>query len=372
MKRALLLLLLATNAVAGVRVVNVGDRKVRVRTEGAGPAVVFEAGFSSTLDSWGPVLTEVAKFASVFAYDRAGYGQSDPVAGERTYVAIANELHAVLQQEKFPSPFLYAGHSYGGALARVYAQLYPADVSAIVFIEPMSEVFINSDPDREKHLAQQEAGLKGAPAGAKGEWAYLEKEARAGYPDMKKYGNPHVPMALIVGSMNRANAWRTAQMENYGVWILGRDDSMLIVSPNSGHLVMNDEPALVINAIRTLLFPNPISPLLRAEEKGPDAVIAMFREEKRKYRQSEISPGLLNTVGYDFLRDQKVADAIKVFAFNVDAFPEDANGYDSLGEAYAASGDTTRALASYRKSLELDPRNENAARVIKELESKKH
>ena len=52
-------------------------------------------------------------------------------------------------------------------------------------------------------------------------------------------------------------------------------------------------------------------------------------------------------------------------------YPDDANAWDSLAEAYAASGDTTQALANYRKSLALDPKNENAVRLIKELESRK-
>src|SRR6185503_2774342 len=69
------------------QVVTVGDRQVRIRTggSGSGPVVVFEAGFSDTLESWNAVLPEVAKFARVFAYDRAGMGQSDPAAPVRSY-----------------------------------------------------------------------------------------------------------------------------------------------------------------------------------------------------------------------------------------------------------------------------------------------
>ena len=371
MRRAIVLFLFATAAFADTRIVDLGNRKVRVRTEGAaGPSVVFEAGFRSTLDSWNPVIPDVAKFARVFAYDRAGLGQSDPATSERSYVALANELHEIVDHEKVQRPFVFVGHSYGGALARVYTKLYPADVSGVVFIDPMSELFIANDTEREKHLAQQETSLLNAPPGPVAEWAYLRKETAAGYAELQKYGNPNVPMALVIANVNHVDAWRTSLMQTYGSWILSREDSLLVVTPNSTHIVMNDQPQLVVDAIRALVHPNPIASLYRACPNGAGAVIAAFRDEQQKYDPSEITPRLLNTIGYNFLREEKTGDAVKVFAQNVAAFPADANAYDSLGEAYAASGDKARALENYRKSLELDPKNDNARRVIKQLESK--
>ena len=48
--------------------------------------------------------------------------------------------------------------------------------------------------------------------------------------------------------------------------------------------------------------------------------------------------------------------AIKVLALNVEAYPQSSNTWDSLGEAYADDGDKQLALANYRKSVELDPK----------------
>ena len=370
MKRAaVFLIFVAATAFADTHLVDLGSRKVRVRTEGAGPSVVFEAGFRSTLDSWTPVLPGVAKFARVFAYDRAGLGRSDFVASERNYVTLANELHEVVVHENVPRPFVFVGHSYGGALGRVYAKLYPADVDGVVFIDPMNEDFINADPEREKHIAQQEASLKTAPPGPVAEWAYLRKEGLNGYAELKRYGRPNVPMALIIAALNPLAEWRTSLMQKYGTWIVGRNDSLLVMTPNSTHNVMNDQPQLVVDAIRAVVHPTPIAPLYRAFPNGADAVIAAFRDEQQKYDKSELTPRLLNTIGYNYLAEDKRDDAVKVFAQNVAAFPADANAYDSLGEAYAASGDKTRALENYRKSLALDPKNDNARRVIKQLES---
>ncbi len=76
----------------------------------------------------------------------------------------------------------------------------------------------------------------------------------------------------------------------------------------------------------------------------------------------------LNWLGYHFLywwgREK---EAINVFELIVDAFPELANGYDSLGEAYLTNGNIEKAIESYERSLELNPDNANAKAVLKRI-----
>jgi CubicO group peptidase (beta-lactamase class C family) len=80
--------------------------------------------------------------------------------------------------------------------------------------------------------------------------------------------------------------------------------------------------------------------------------------------------GRVNNKGYELLGGGGVSQAVGLFKLNVQAFPTSANAYDSLGEAYLAAGDTTLAIEHYRKSLALDPANENAENVLKRLGSK--
>jgi hypothetical protein len=79
----------------------------------------------------------------------------------------------------------------------------------------------------------------------------------------------------------------------------------------------------------------------------------------------------LNALGYSLLSQKRVPEAIILFEVNVQTHPESANAYDSLGEAYVDARDREKALAAYRKSLELNPRNENAKRMIEQIESAK-
>jgi cytochrome c-type biogenesis protein CcmH/NrfG len=49
--------------------------------------------------------------------------------------------------------------------------------------------------------------------------------------------------------------------------------------------------------------------------------------------------------------------------------PESWNVYDSLAEAYMNSGEKTLAIQNYQKSLELNPKNNNAAAMLKKLQN---
>ncbi len=75
----------------------------------------------------------------------------------------------------------------------------------------------------------------------------------------------------------------------------------------------------------------------------------------------------MNRFGYALLRRGRSEAALEVLALNTEAYPGSANAFDSLAEAHAAVGDTTRAIELYRRALEIDPEFENAAVQIEKL-----
>ena len=75
----------------------------------------------------------------------------------------------------------------------------------------------------------------------------------------------------------------------------------------------------------------------------------------------------LNGLGYRLIQGKKYKEAILIFRLNVEAYPQSSNVYDSLGEAYMDDGDKPRAIANYQKSLELNPKNGNAAAMLRKL-----
>jgi tetratricopeptide (TPR) repeat protein len=75
----------------------------------------------------------------------------------------------------------------------------------------------------------------------------------------------------------------------------------------------------------------------------------------------------INTLGYMLLRGDKTEAAIEIFKLNVSEHPKSWNVYDSLGEAYKNKGENELAIENYRKSLELNPNNENGRTMFKKL-----
>ena len=77
--------------------------------------------------------------------------------------------------------------------------------------------------------------------------------------------------------------------------------------------------------------------------------------------------GMLNNIGYEFLQNEMSDAAIDVFKLNTELFPNVANCFDSLGEAYFMTGNKEEAKINYAKVLELNPKNENAKKMLKKI-----
>ncbi|MBN1199897.1 MAG: tetratricopeptide repeat protein [Bacteroidales bacterium] len=106
------------------------------------------------------------------------------------------------------------------------------------------------------------------------------------------------------------------------------------------------------------------------EEEGIETGLKRYAEMRDTNRGEYIfSEKLLNALGYKLLNQEKVDDAIEVFKLNTQDHPDSFNVYDSLGEAYMKNGDTDLAIKNYKKSLELNPDNENGKKMLEQLQS---
>jgi hypothetical protein len=60
------------------------------------PAIIFEAGATASLETWDPIFSTVAGFATALAYDRAGSGQSSWDGLSPTPERVGQRLQRVL------------------------------------------------------------------------------------------------------------------------------------------------------------------------------------------------------------------------------------------------------------------------------------
>jgi pimeloyl-ACP methyl ester carboxylesterase len=98
--------------------------------------VLFDAALGGSSLSWRLVQPHVSRFARACAYDRAGFGWSDPGPLPRTAGRIAGELRTLLDRAGIAPPYILVGHSFGGLCARVFAQHHLADLAGLVLLDP--------------------------------------------------------------------------------------------------------------------------------------------------------------------------------------------------------------------------------------------
>ncbi|MEM9362151.1 MAG: serine hydrolase [Bacteroidota bacterium] len=134
------------------------------------------------------------------------------------------------------------------------------------------------------------------------------------------------------------------------VWSLG----------HSIHNILLDKPyKSIYEAIREMSIQN------------VDLGIKTYKELKEKHQDvyQFDNPGELNKLGYELLRMDKKEEAIKMFVLATSEFPDNANLFDSLAEGYFSNEQYDSSLQYYKKSLELNPENTNAQKMIEKINS---
>ncbi len=104
------------------------------------------------------------------------------------------------------------------------------------------------------------------------------------------------------------------------------------------------------------------------ENAGIDDGIKKYYELKEtKFEGYIFGEQELNALGYQLLSKDQTDDAVAVFEINILEYPDSWNAYDSMGEAYLAQGNSRLAKKSYKKSIRLNPENENGKAMLRKM-----
>jgi pimeloyl-ACP methyl ester carboxylesterase len=117
--------------------IDIGGFRLHLSCAGTGsPAVVLDSALGGSSISWSLVQPAISARTRVCSYDRAGFGWSDAGPMPRTAGRIADELRRLLDAGGIPPPFVLVGHSFGGLVMRILATRWPADVAALILVDP--------------------------------------------------------------------------------------------------------------------------------------------------------------------------------------------------------------------------------------------
>ena len=266
-----------------------GGRKMYLECRGEGsPTVVLLTGYRDTARIWDAdlpgypqphVLPAVAGFTRVCAYDRPGtvgpysddpaqHSRSDPVPQPHAPDDVVADLHALLAVADVPGPYVLAGHSLGGAYARLYAATYPDAVAGVVLIDAFNEYYRAAFTPEQwapvlAFMGTPPPGLDDPDVERADLDAVLDAVERA----VAAQPLPELPLAVLTRTVEQelppeltadlppglleaqADAGPPSQAQLAALV----PDARHVMAAESGHYIQVEQPALVIEAIRQVV-----------------------------------------------------------------------------------------------------------------------
>ena len=190
----------------------------------------------------------------------------------------------------------------------------------------------------------------------------------------------HYGYGWEIGKMSLGNTREQIQTIGHGGAINGfntkitripSEKSLILLFNNTGGAPLYD----MTTAINGILHDKPyISPkrstaysLLDAIEKDGISAALLYYKEIKDSSDFHLNENEMNLSGYKLLQAGSAKEAASVFKLNVEAFPNSFNVFDSYGEALMVLGDTIKAIENYKRSVQLNPNNENGIKILKGL-----
>lgn len=260
------------------QMVNIGTHSLQIHREGKGaPAIVIEAGITDGIDKLLPLSARLAQATTVIAYNRAGYGRSEPGPFPRDCAREVAELKALLEKAPVRGPYVLVGHSLGALNVMMFASKYPKDVAGIVLLDPPPLSFILGREYKElgaiaegmtaQWQAIADSAAKSADPGEKARGAFfgaIASEHREMFGEGAKlvatietFGD--IPLVVMAAGKANPNLGPIAE-EYQKYWIeqsraLGgkSTNAKFVIVPESSHYLYLDAPELVAETILSVV-----------------------------------------------------------------------------------------------------------------------
>ncbi|PQA95626.1 serine hydrolase [Chryseobacterium shigense] len=180
--------------------------------------------------------------------------------------------------------------------------------------------------------------------------------------------------------------WGIAKLRKHhkAVGMSGGNRSALMVYPDDGLSVIvltnlgGSTPEDFIEEIAGCYIPDIIKAdaltYLRKnlQKIGFEKAIDFVKKEKKQNPDFNPQELELNNWAYRMLSAHQPKEALEIFKLNVYLFPKSWNVYDSYGEILLKEGDKNKSVEMYKKSLELNPENDNGKKILEQIQNNKN
>ncbi len=199
-------------------------------------------------------------------------------------------------------------------------------------------------------------------------------------PQIPAFGNSHYAYGWGVGYNKIGKSKDSIYTIGHGGGINGfntnisratSDKSLVVLLSNAGGAPLNNMTRAIRGILHGKAYDMPKKSVANElfdviTDKGITAGLDRYKaiKDAEAYNLNERE---MNTVGYQLMGAEKVAEAAEVFKLNTEAFPKSSNVYDSYGEALMKLGKNDLAIENYRKSVELNPNNHPGIEALKKL-----
>ena len=232
--------------------VQISNCKLYAKLVGANngkPTVVMDAGYGDFSKAWDSLIEDISMLSTVLIYDRAGLGESEASSNPRTSREMVKELKELLIEAEIKPPYILVGHSFGGVNMRMFATEYQNEVCGLVLIDSTTEDY------RERFLPtmsqdfQQAYNKQFVYEGNYEEFMESLKQLKENRLKL------NVPIIVLSAgkkthySKESQELWNEMQRDILEI----SSDGELVIAENSAHYIQNDEPSIVIDAIKRLL-----------------------------------------------------------------------------------------------------------------------
>ena len=213
------------------------------------PVVVFEHGLGSDMTTWKSVIREIAKDATVFAYNRPGAGGTEAVATRRDGAHIVGELRTLLRNRNLEPPYVLVGHSLGGLYMQLFARRHPEEVAGLVLVDSTHPTQFEGPNTLDQSLVSRALRWFILSSSDRDE---LAESMNTGQDVLRSPPLDSTPIAIL--SADTA-AWsergRFAKDKQADLGRLYRGSHQTWV--DSGHFIQEEEPEAVIQAVHWVI-----------------------------------------------------------------------------------------------------------------------